>query len=401
MRKVLAAIAAVLIVVVGALGVNYFRNSGSTQSLSKPVDIGKTGYTTTGKDLLDKKSQKSYDKISDAIYKLKSPVKTKATTTKSVKQLMEYFKADNPQVFWLSNEFGYKYNFIKTDVASINLDYYYTDFESGKDVVFTSEMVEQMSREMELQTSMILDEMNPNATDYEKALFLHDYLITTVSYDETANFTHSSYGAIVDKRAVCDGLADAYSYLLNLCDIENTVAYGISDKNVFHAWNVIKLDDEYYHTDLTWDMPSEGSNVISYAHFNITDEQVLKNRTINSPFIGEDNTKSKYNQYLPIPHCTATKYNYFEYGAKIIKDYTDSSLEELLNLLENSVENKEDSLQVKFSKKEYLDEFITDVTAGTKRNFYRFPYSGKELETSIKTVENENIVIFEFRYLTH
>ena len=114
-------------------------------------------------------------------------------------------------------------------------------------------------------------------TDYDKIKAVHNWLITNVKYDDY-NYekntlppaTFNSQGAIMDGIAVCSGYANAFKLLLNLENIECTIMYG-EVENVRHAWNIVKLEDNYYQVDVTWDDCNEGSNSINYNFFLISD----------------------------------------------------------------------------------------------------------------------------------
>lgn len=150
--------------------------------------------------------------------------------------------------------------------------------------------------------------IKPEMTDYEKEKVLHDYIINNAKYDEryfTEDMPHESYtayGALISGKTVCQGYAVAMDMLLKAAGIESIVIYGESldyTTNEYgpHSWNLIKLDDEYYHLDLTWDDPitEDGSDIISYSYFNITDNQISVNHKWD---------RDKY------PKCTASKYNF-------------------------------------------------------------------------------------------
>ena len=62
--------------------------------------------------------------------------------------------------------------------------------------------------------SRILSGVNKNWSDFEKILYIHDYLVTNCHYDLT--FRHyKAYDAIVNNTAVCQGYSEAYKVLLN------------------------------------------------------------------------------------------------------------------------------------------------------------------------------------------
>ena len=100
----------------------------------------------------------------------------------------------------------------------------------------------------------------PGMRDIDKVRALHDYLVAHVEYDlDTAGkdvYTQSStaYGALVLQKALCGGYSEAMKLLLNTVGVECEVIAGSADGSE-HAWNLVKLDGEYYHVDVTFDDP--------------------------------------------------------------------------------------------------------------------------------------------------
>ena len=87
--------------------------------------------------------------------------------------------------------------------------------------------------------------------------FIHDYLVSNVSYSQTTENCRNIYGALVEGKANCRGYSTAFSYLCRSCGIEcaEVVGYAsVSDGNkVAHSWNVVKIGNYYYYTDVCWD----------------------------------------------------------------------------------------------------------------------------------------------------
>ena len=107
-------------------------------------------------------------------------------------------------------------------------------------------------------------------TDLEKVISAHDWLVTNCQYDpyigtggkyiasdgtvyndEPAVYT--SYGAFVNHNVVCQGYALAFKVLMDRAGIP--CCYVKSDA-MNHAWNMVQLDGNWYHVDVTWDDPS-------------------------------------------------------------------------------------------------------------------------------------------------
>lgn len=86
-------------------------------------------------------------------------------------------------------------------------------------------------------------------SDYEKALFLHDYLAAYCDYDHTlSKFT--AYEMVTTGDAVCDGYSAMYSMLLNRLGVRSTK---VISRTLNHAWNLVELGGEWYHVDVTFD----------------------------------------------------------------------------------------------------------------------------------------------------
>ncbi|MCL1823207.1 MAG: Ig-like domain-containing protein [Oscillospiraceae bacterium] len=110
-------------------------------------------------------------------------------------------------------------------------------------------------------------------TDFEKALAVYDYLVLTTAYDKenldhaiksgTLNnplrpLSHSSYGSLVSKLAICEGYAKAYMHVMNLLGVECKLITGVAAGNgakTNHMWNQIKINGKWYHVDVTWGDP--------------------------------------------------------------------------------------------------------------------------------------------------
>ena len=133
-------------------------------------------------------------------------------------------------------------------------------------------------------------------TDYEKALWLHDYLCATVTYE--ADLGDESYTALIDGVADCGGYASAYQELLNAVGIQSAVVIGTAAGGP-HAWNMVMLDGQCYYTDVTWDDLDKAYN--SYQYFNVTYDEMEKNH---------DGMYYDPAYLRPSGECNHTKYQY-------------------------------------------------------------------------------------------
>lgn len=213
---------------------------------------------------------------------------------------------------------------------------------------------------------------NKNMTAYQKELAIHDYIINTTSYDydnlKTDTIPASSYtaaGVLINKVAVCQGYSEAFKLLLNLCDIECEIVTGTSN-NIDHAWNVVKLDNEWYMVDVTYDDPitydkNTRVEVLNYDYFNITNKELSMDHIWDT---------SKY------PIATASKYNYFAYNGILANNFSEfkqiilsqvkEGKKELICYVKNYDPNDYDlSFLFKYSSSIYYTLPSADATQGS------------------------------------
>ncbi len=98
----------------------------------------------------------------------------------------------------------------------------------------------------------ILSIVTPEMNDLEAALVLHDYLCTHFSYDTTLTISNS-YQFLKEGTGICEAYAGTYSALLSSLNIPNLFAISVQ---MNHIWNVVQIDGEWYHIDVTWDDPT-------------------------------------------------------------------------------------------------------------------------------------------------
>ncbi len=134
---------------------------------------------------------------------------------------------------------------------------------------------------LNVKVEEIIKELNLNELNIEdKIKVIHDYIINNTKYDVgrsdnkiTTYHSDTAYGALIEHYAICGGYADSMKLFLDYLNIPN---YKISSEN--HIWNLVYVNNKWYHLDLTWDDPvtSNGDDVLEYDYFLITTDE-LKN----------------------------------------------------------------------------------------------------------------------------
>lgn len=191
------------------------------------------------------------------------------------------FSGDYPEIFWIWGVSGiYSSSSNSCFCARLSYNDYANDLETKKAAFKES-------------ADAIMQGL-PSGSDYQKELYLHDALVNWITYSYEMALEQNAYTAIVDGQAVCAGYAHAFQYLLMRAGIESYYVTGTGNGGN-HAWNLVKIDGQWYFADITFDDPSGDQPSLYYAYFNITTAMLEEDHAIGG---SPDN--------VPIEHCTAT-----------------------------------------------------------------------------------------------
>lgn len=162
--------------------------------------------------------------------------------------------------------------------------------------------------------------------EYDREKALHDYIINNTRYDyenylknTIPDESFNAYGCLIRGVAVCEGYSKAMKLLCDLSALECVVVNGKSKSGGAlegHAWNIVKIDGEYCHLDVTNDDPvsKNGGNLLTYYYFNLPDSEMALSNVWN---------KSEYQK------CTSIKNSYY---------YKNSLLADSRNAFDNAVQ---------------------------------------------------------------
>lgn len=196
-------------------------------------------------------------------------------------------------------------------------------------------------------------------TDFQKEVFVHDFIINNVEYDRTLGNNgsriepYTAYGALVQKKAVCEGIAKATKLLLNLLDVKCIVVSGKYEGNG-HAWNIVKIDDWEYNLDVTMDMGRVvHKGFMRYNYFNFRDEDMS--------YYEPDNPSS-------VPKCTAIGNSYMVKAGGLVSSY-----ERLKVYIENGLKKKRKVLYFKVNRN--VDEEYSSISFSDFQNEINKAYS--------------------------
>lgn len=169
-------------------------------------------------------------------------------------RVMEAVFNDHPVLFWVDTAYGCKYD---PDGKCVEITLQFNN---------TSQKIEQSKTTFEERAEDILSVARSLDSDYEKEKYVHDKLLSKVTYNSEAAMNQSAYSALVNGQTVCAGYARAFQYLMQQLEIPCYYCTGYSGDN--HAWNIVQLYGDYYNVDVTWDDTSP----YTYDYFNRSDD---------------------------------------------------------------------------------------------------------------------------------
>jgi len=84
---------------------------------------------------------------------------------------------------------------------------------------------------------------------------VYEWMLQWVTYDPAAPNSQNAYGALIQRQAVCKGIAKAYQLLMAQRKIDCILVEGTLDGRMKHVWNMIRLEGQWLHVDVTMGYP--------------------------------------------------------------------------------------------------------------------------------------------------
>lgn len=204
---------------------------------------------------------------------------------------------DHPEIFWVHNhEKIYKTTYSDSDYCTFTPGYIYTESE-----------ISEIQNAMEAGFQEVSSLIPADASDYEKVRIVYTYVIDNTQY-QASDDDQSIAGVFWKKEAVCAGYSGAVQYLLERIGVPCIYVDGSTQGSTEgHAWNIVKLDGEYYYVDATnGDQPD---------FLNGNAAQLEEHKTIIydylCPFPEEYEKKYIRSEELTVPDCTAKDMNFY------------------------------------------------------------------------------------------
>ena len=243
--------------------------------------------------------------------------------------------ADHPELFWIGSSAQVQSNAVTGMVASYTIESTVPENERPA----TRAMLEAAADECIRQT-------DPTWSDYGRIKSVYEYLINTVEYNAGAPDNQCIQSALLNHQSVCAGYAKAFQYICHRMGYFCTYVTGKIIGGGDHAWNIVRIGDNYYQVDVTWGDPvfagsmedGTGITLMNYNYLCCTDQEILTTHTPEG--------------LVTFPPCTDDSYNYYKINGMYYESW---DKDVIYQALMDSVHNGEAAIVMKFGTQEAYD----------------------------------------------
>lgn len=186
------------------------------------------------------------------------------------RQLTDIFfklRLDCPEIFYAA---GFHYRFYP-DSAKV---------EMIPEYLFDKAKVKDHQKAMKARVEKLA---RPAAklSEWEKERYIHDFICENVRYDKLKKpYSHEIIGPLGQGVGVCEGIAKSVKILCDVLGVWCIIAISGNnpEKNIKyrHAWNIVRIDGNYYHLDVTFDNTLGRGEMVRYDYFNLGDGHIFR-----------------------------------------------------------------------------------------------------------------------------
>ena len=251
---------------------------------------------------LDAQEQIWYGEIEQALGEMTDTVKLstepigQGLDEQDIDRIFQCVLIDHPEIFYTT---GYTYTKYSRGDRTVGIDFAGTYSLPREEAVNKAEEIRGRALEW-------LSDIPSDASEYDKVKAVYEKIIFSTDYDLNASDNQNIASVFLGNSSVCQGYAKATQYLLNHLGVMCTLVQGTVDTGEAHAWNLVRVDGDYYYVDTTWGDASyrmeDGSGQeelpeINYDYLCVTTQELLRTHCIES--------------VVAMPECTATQANYY------------------------------------------------------------------------------------------
>lgn len=300
-----------------------------------------------GYQSLSKEEQKVYRQIAEGLEQQEAEIRITPLSEERLMTVFNMVMIDHPEYFWIEGEFQY------TTVEDLN-ENTKTAIQLMPVYTVEKEQTESLKQQIEQQADAWIAEIDASFDAYEKIKSVYELLIREVEYDETSFYNQTIQSVFLEKKTVCMGYAKATQYLLNKMGIFCTLVTGniLDEANSSHAWNLVRIGENYYYVDTTWGSPGynaqgDREDAISYSYLCCSDKII--------------SATHKANEDILLPSCTDESYHYYRRKGCWYETY---DKERICDVLKRDIETNSPKTELCFQGEEEYQQAVQDLVEG-------------------------------------
>ena len=161
---------------------------------------------------------------------------------------MRVLMADHPEYFWTDGTSSYTYQELPGGGIQ-NMEVQPAYQVTGQEALDLKSQIEAKADQW-IQGA-------PQGDTYEQIKYVYETLIDQAEYQEDSPQNQNIRSVFLEGKTVCMGYSKAAQYLLNRMGTFCTLVTGTvtGEKPSSHAWNLVKIGEQYYYMDVTWEIP--------------------------------------------------------------------------------------------------------------------------------------------------
>lgn len=300
------------------------------------VSEGKYAYET-----LDDNTKLVYDEIVYTIQNRAENVQIATTDIAEMELAYLAVRYDYCNFFWL-DQFSYVTYSRGDEITAIEINPIYT---------MTAEEQDSVQKQIDAEAERMLSDAPRDGTDYEKALYVYEKLITDVDYVEGSENNQNIISVFLNHETICQGYAYATQYLLGQLGIPCATVVGTAEGEN-HAWNLVVMDEEYYYIDTTW-----GNS--QYIYRDAGEEETGENKYIDYDYFGASTqvmeSTHQADERIVLPECTAVADNYYVHEGRYVSEWDPDVIGKMIS---EAYDNGDSLIQIKFSDMELYEQAL-------------------------------------------
>ena len=333
--------------------------------------------------LLSEDEQRIYRQMLNGIRERQNEFYLTSADEDVISKVYHALLKDHPELFWVHNrEEVYTTSYKGTDYCRFSPGYTYTEQE-----------ISEIMTEMQNAVNEVNAEITQNASDYDKVKMIYTYLIDHTEY-EASDDDQNIAGVFWKKKAVCAGYARAVQYLLEQLGIPCIYVEGSArDSDEGHAWNIVKINEQYYYVDATnGDQPSflEGGAVQLEEHKTVIYDYLC-------PFPQEYEQVYTASDEFPVPECTAADLNFYVLNQAFFDTYDEQQIYDFCCM---RLDNGAAVVRFKFTSQDAFDsayrQWIQDGYIQNMARYYLQLYGLETVEYHYGILDNLKTMYFMF-----